>query len=137
MKVLMLDMPYNTKLVFPAELSAAAATLLAQATLVKSDYNTGYSPAGKDEKLAMEFVDSSIISVVTDREQAMANTIEAKDKRWLSEYQDHQNTKKLVEQLRAEIEGIRSVTTCTVAETETPVTDDRGPGVDFRNADFF
>jgi len=109
-----------------AEHASYISGIIAQGQIVQcddrwSDQKT-YRTTG--EVLRLAFVEDKCFSGVTERETALEKKAAASESDRWKEYRRAEDLKKERDQLAAQVELLKSVTVCTVAEPETSAEDD-------------
>lgn len=114
----------NTGIIVDAQSAGVVAQILSTATPCKSEghgESERWSPCTSG--LEIRFLDDARVAPLSALEASLkAQEQKASSDRW-KEYNDHQETKKKLTALEAQIELLKSVTVCTVAEPETEEVD--------------
>ena len=107
----------RTVLLLPIDCAGLAAELMARAQVMERDgyYSTsGWKPAEKGVQLT--YVQDNEIGPTDPKVEEAEKRASESNSRWYAEQQKRAAVEKEAAELRAQLEGIRSVTTCAVAE---------------------
>lgn len=112
----------RTAIILPADSAGLAAELMSRAAIFERDgyYSTsGWKRA--EEGVRIEYTEGSELEPTHPLVEQAQKEASEKSSMWAREYTKNQELQKQVEALQAQLAGIQSVTSCTVAQPE-PVT---------------
>ncbi|MEN5285792.1 hypothetical protein ABE494_07550 [Stenotrophomonas lactitubi] len=109
----------RTAIILPSECAALAAELMARATIFERDGH--YSTSGwkrAEEGVRIEYTEGGELEPTHPLVEKAQKEASEKNSQWYAEYTKNQKLAKELDELKAQLAGIQSVTSCTVTPAE-------------------
>lgn len=112
----------RTAIILPSESAGLAAELMARATIFERDGH--YSTSGwqrAEEGVRIEYTEGSELEPTHPLVEKAQKEASERNSQWYAEYTKNQKLTKELDDLKAQLAGIQSVTSCTVTPADSDV----------------
>lgn len=112
----------RTAIILPSESAGLAAELMARATIFERDgYHSTSGWKRTEEGVRIEYTEGSELEPTHPLVEKAQKEASEKNSQWYAEYTKNQKLTKELDDLKAQLAGIQSVTSCTVTPADSDV----------------